>query len=305
MLIVKDLTFKYDKSIILDRISLTAKAGEHIAIIGESGSGKSTFLKLLYGEFDLFKGSIFWKDTQILGPSHNLVIGYSFMKYVAQEFDLMPYITVSENIGAFLSNFKLKEKQERIDELLAVVELSEFAQVKVQFLSGGQKQRVALARAIALHPEIILLDEPFSHIDNFKKQSLRRNLFKFLKKHNITCIVATHDKDDVIAFSDKIMVLSQGKIVAKGTPKDLYKSPKTPLVASFFGEYNHIANHGIVYASQIVVVNSSKMKAKVLHSYFQGKYYLIEASLNEQIILFESRIAYTKNTTVFLSIKKD
>ena len=101
------------------------------------------------------------------------------------------------------------------------------------------------------------------------------------------------------------MVLSQGKIVAKGTPKDLYKSPKTPLVASFFGEYNHIANHGIVYASQIVVVNSSKMKAKVLHSYFQGKYYLIEASLNEQIILFESRIAYTKNTTVFLSIKKD
>ena len=106
----------------------------------------------------------------------------------------MPYISVEENIGKFLSNFYPEEKQKRTSELLEVVELTNFANVKVKTLSGGQKQRVALARALAKQPEIILLDEPFSHIDNFKKQSLRRRVFKYLKDKKITCIVATHDK---------------------------------------------------------------------------------------------------------------
>lgn len=304
MLTVKDLTFKYQESPVLEGITLTAKPGENVSIIGESGSGKSTLLKLLYGEQDANNGTISWKDTQILGPSHNLVVGYPFMKYVAQEFDLMPYITVSENIGAFLSNFYLDNKQARIAELLDVVELTDFADVKVQFLSGGQKQRVALARAIALKPEIILLDEPFSHIDNFKKQSLRRNLFKFLKDNAITCIVATHDKDDVLAFSDHIIALSKGKIVAKGSPAQLYKNTKLPLVASFFGEYNIIEPQGIVYASQIAAVKTSNIKAAVIQSYFQGKNYLVETLCNDQTIFFESDTAYKKGETVYLTINK-
>ena len=304
MLEVKDLTFKYHKSEVLNKISFTAKPGEHISIIGESGSGKSTLLKLLYGTYDAGNGSVFWNKTQILGPSFNLVVGYSFMKYVAQEFDLMPFITVSENIGAFLSNFNLDEKRSRIDELLNVVELTEFADVKVQFLSGGQKQRVALARAIARRPELLLLDEPFSHIDNFKKQSLRRNLFKFLKDHNITCIVATHDKEDVLAFSDTIIALSGGKIVAQGTPDELYANTKLPLVASFFGEYSDINGYGIVYANQIKAVADSALKAKVIQSYFQGKNYLIETEFNNQTLYFESNTSYKMGEIVSLSIDK-
>ncbi|MBT8325091.1 MAG: ATP-binding cassette domain-containing protein, partial [Winogradskyella sp.] len=194
MLQVKGLTFSYLKTAVIQNISFTLKAGDHLSVIGESGSGKSTLLKLIYGEYDLDEGEIFWKDQQILGPKYNLVIGYDFMKYVAQEFDLMPFVTVSENIGKHLSNFYPNEKQDRIDELIEVVELQDFANTKVKLLSGGQKQRVALARALAKQPEIILLDEPFSHIDNFKKQSLRRSLFRYLKAKNISCIVATHDK---------------------------------------------------------------------------------------------------------------
>ena len=200
MLNVKNLTFSYKKTLVLKNVSFNAKLGENIAIIGESGSGKSTLLKLLYGTYDLKEGSIFWKEKEILGPKYNLVIGYDFIKYVAQEFDLMPFITVEENIGKFLSNFYPEEKQQRTTELLEVVELTQFAKTKVKTLSGGQKQRVALARALAKQPEIILLDEPFSHIDNFKKQSLRRSVFKYLKDKNITCIVATHDKEDVLGF---------------------------------------------------------------------------------------------------------
>ena len=114
MLHVKNLTFQYKKNPVLKDISFSIKAGDHFSVIGESGSGKSTLLKLLYGTYNLNEGQIFWKNKAILGPKHNLIVGPEYMKYVAQEFDLMPFITVAENIGAFLSNFYPEEKQKRI-----------------------------------------------------------------------------------------------------------------------------------------------------------------------------------------------
>lgn len=303
MLKVDNITFNYTKSPVLKDISFKVEEGENLAIIGESGSGKSTLLKLIYGEFDLNKGHVFWKDTEVLGPKHNLVVGYDFMKYVSQEFDLMPFITVEENIGKFLSNFFPKDKKERTSELLEVVELTEFAKTKVKTLSGGQKQRVALARALAKQPEIILLDEPFSHIDNFKKQSLRRSVFKYLKQKNITCIVATHDKEDVLGFADNMIVLNENKIAAHDSPEFLYYNPKTPLIASFFGEFNLI-NDDIIYSHQLHVVKKSNLKVKVSQSYFKGIQYLIEANLNCEKVYFEHEFELKKGELIFLEIKK-
>jgi iron(III) transport system ATP-binding protein len=302
MLQVKNISFRYKKQAVLENISFTVKQGEHVSVIGESGSGKSTLLKLLYGTYNLNKGHIFWKDKEILGPKHNLIIGPDYMKYVSQEFDLMPFITVSENIGAFLSNFYPEEKQERIHELLDVVELKPFANTKVKELSGGQKQRVAIVRAIAKQPEVLLLDEPFSHIDNFKKQSLRRNLFRYLKENNITCIVATHDKDDVLSFSDHMIVLHDAKIMAQGTPQQLYKNPENKLIASFFDEFNELENIGIVYSNQLKIVENSNLKARVLRSYFKGNYYLIEADLDGKSIFIESNTALEKGDDIYLKI---
>jgi len=302
MLKVENLSFKYDKTPVLKRISFSVKEGEHVSIIGESGSGKSTLLKLIYGEFDANKGHIFWKKTEILGPKHNLVVNYEFIKYVAQEFDLMPFTSVEENIGKHLSNFYPKLKKKRTKELIRVVELEAFAKTKVKNLSGGQKQRVALARAFAKEPEILLLDEPFSHIDNFKKQSLRRSVFNYLKEKNIACIVATHDKDDVLGFADKMIVLHNAKIDALNTPQELYKNPSSSMIASFFGEFNVLENHGIVYANQLKVSKTSEIKALVKHSYFNGKNYLIEAELDSKPIFFEHHKAIKKGQHVFLSI---
>ena len=304
MLHIKNIKFKYDQTAVLKDISFSVKPGEHFAVIGESGSGKSTLLKLIYGEYDLNKGSIHWGDIHILGPAFNLVVGYDFMKYVAQEFDLMPYINVAENIGKFLSNFYPVKKQKRIKELLEVVELEEFATTKVQFLSGGQKQRVALARALAEQPEIILLDEPFSHIDNFKKQSLRRSVFKYLKNNNITCITATHDKEDVLGYADQMLVLHQGSKITQNTPEILYKNPETALTASFFEEFNNIKPYGIVYAHQIKIVDNSKMKAIVKRSYFKGSYYLIEVAHNDTILFVNHASIIAPNTDVCLKITK-
>ena len=314
MLKLDHISFSYDQKLVLNGIDLSVKAGEHLSVVGESGSGKTTLLKLIYGEYDLDSGKIFWKDTEILGPKHNLVVGYDFMKYVAQEFDLMPYISVEENVGKFLSNFYPEEKQERIDELLEVVELKEYAKTKVQFLSGGQKQRVALARALAKKPEIILLDEPFSHIDNFKKQSLRRNVFRFLKKNQISCIVATHDKNDVLGFADKMMVLNKGKIIRTGAPKELYDHPETPLMASFFGEYsvfkhselNNSQDEGevIIYAHQLEITDHSNIQVEVIQCYFNGSNYLVEAVFNDRSVFFYSQNLIEAHAFIFLRVIK-
>jgi len=303
MLNVKNLTFSYNKNPVLKNISFRVEKGENLAIIGESGSGKSTLLKVIYGEYDLDNGHIIWNDKAVLGPKFNLVVGYDFMKYVTQEFDLMPPLSVEENIGKFLSNFYPEEKKKRTAELIEVVELTAFAKTKVKTLSGGQKQRVALARALAKEPEIILLDEPFSHIDNFKKQSLRRSVFKYLKEKNIACIVATHDKEDVLGLADRMIVLDNHKILVNDNPQTLYKNPKTPLVASFFGEYS-IINNKLVYAHQIKIVTNSNLKAIVIKSYYKGHYYLIEAQLNEIKIFFEHSIELKEDTPVFIKISK-
>ena len=304
MLKLKNTIFQYTITPVIKEVSFSVNKGENCAIIGESGSGKSTLLRLIYGEYDLNSGTIFWKNTEILGPKHNLVIGYDFMKYVAQEFDLMPYITVAENIGKFLSNFYPEEKQKRIKELLDVVELEAFENTKVQFLSGGQKQRVALARALAKQPELILLDEPFSHIDNFKKQSLRRSVFQYLKNHDITCIVATHDKEDVLGYADQMLVLHKGSKIAQGSPETLYKKPASVLVASFFEEFNIVEPYGIIYAHQISIIDHSDLKAHVKKSYFKGSYYLIEVEYNGQVLFVNHSTTIPYDTNICLKITK-
>ncbi|MDJ0646583.1 MAG: ATP-binding cassette domain-containing protein [Flavobacteriaceae bacterium] len=299
MLQVQNISFAYQEQKVLDTISFSAEKGEHLAIVGESGSGKTTLLKLLYGEHDLDSGAIFWNDAQILGPKFNLITGPDFMKYIAQEFDLMPYTSVEANIGDFLSNLDLEKKQHRIDELIEAVELQDVAKTHARYLSGGQKQRVAIAKALAKRPEVLLLDEPFSHIDNLKRQSLRRSLFHFLKEKKITCIVATHDKNDVLGFADSMLVLDNGRTIAKDRPESLYKHPKNGLIASFFDEFNEFELSDIssskrnttviIYPHEIEIVNAPALRASVKNNYFQGTHYLIEADFNGQSIFLKSK----------------
>ncbi|MDP5043659.1 MAG: ATP-binding cassette domain-containing protein, partial [Leeuwenhoekiella sp.] len=168
MLNVTIKSFAYAEETVLKDLNFKVEKGTHISILGESGCGKSTLLKIIYGLLQLENGQIFWGEQQLMGPDFNLVPGEPFIKYLAQDFDLMPFISVSENIGKHLSRRFMEQRQERIDELLEVVDMTYFADVHVKLLSGGQKQRVALARAIAKEPELLLLDEPFSHIDNFR-----------------------------------------------------------------------------------------------------------------------------------------
>jgi ABC-type sulfate/molybdate transport systems ATPase subunit len=291
MLVVKDISFSYSDSPNINSISFSLTKGNNLALIGESGCGKSTLLKLIYGLYDLEEGQIFWNQTEVLGPKFHLIPGMPFMKYLAQDFDLMPFITVAENVGKYLSNFFPEEKQARISELLEIVEMTEYANVKAKFLSGGQMQRVAIARVLALEPEVLLLDEPFSHIDNFRKNSLRRKLFGYLKEQQITCIVATHDSTDVLAFADEVAIIKDGKIIESGIPKFIYENPRNKYAASLFGDVNEIEidrKIQFVYPHQLKVCISSDFKVEVVNSYFRGSHYLIEAKFGNQILFFEN-----------------
>ena len=306
MLQVQNIQFSYQDKKNIDNLSFSLEKAKHLAIIGESGCGKSTLLKLIYGLYDLDKGHIFWNDIEVLGPKYNLVPGMPFIKYLAQDFDLMPFITVAENVGKYLSNFFPEAKQARIAELLEIVEMTEYAHVKAKLLSGGQMQRVALARVLALEPEILLLDEPFSHIDNFRKNSLRRKLFAYLKQQNITCIVATHDSTDVLSFADEVLIVKDGTVIESGDPKIIYHHPKTNYIASLFGDVNEFVFKGtshLVYPHQLKVVAQSDLNVTLINSYFRGSHYLMEATLDNQHIFFESETDIPIGTSVFLTIK--
>ncbi|OSY88978.1 ABC transporter ATP-binding protein [Tenacibaculum holothuriorum] len=286
MLQVNNISFSYSKKKeTLNNINFSLQKGEHLCVMGESGCGKSTLLKAIYGLLDLDKGSLFWNDIEILGPAHHLVPGMDFFKYVAQDFDLMPFISVSENIKKFLSRFYPVEAEERTQELLKVIEMTAFANTKVKNLSGGQQQRVAIARALAKEPELLLLDEPFSQIDNFKKNSLRRNLFNYLKEKNITCIVATHDGNDALSFADTLIVIRNNSVLAKDTPHNLYKNTTDKYVASLFDDVNELTINNeqlLLYPHQLKIAETSKFKATVINTYFKGFYWLIEVHFNNQ-----------------------
>lgn len=308
MLKVESISFHYqnqDNSTI-NSISFELHKGDNLAIIGESGCGKSTLLKLIYGLLDVNEGEIIWKDELVTGPKFNLVPGMPNMKYLAQDFDLMPYITVAENVGKYLSNFYPKEKKDRVEELLKVVEMEEFYNIKAKYLSGGQMQRVALAKVLAKEPELLLLDEPFSHIDNFRKNSLRRNIFNYLKLKNITCIIATHDVNDSLSFTDEVLVMKEGKLITKGSTFEVYSEKLDKYVASLFDDVTEMVINGdkqLIYPHEFEIVEKSEIKVEITRSYFKGNHFLIEGIFDDKPVFFNSDHYIKSQTKVFIKKK--
>lgn len=313
MLELKNISFTYIHDIVIENVSFSISKGKNVAIIGESGCGKSTLLKLIYGLYDLDEGEIWYENKPIRGPKYNLIPGEDYIKYLAQDFDLMPFTTVEENIGSFLSNIYKDKKKARVQELIEMVEMTDFAKTKVKYLSGGQKQRVALARVLALEPELLLLDEPFCQIDSFRKNTLRRNLFSYLKEKQITCIIATHDSTEALSFSDETIVMQSGKVIAKDNPKIVFGNPSNKYIASLFGEVNELKLSQINsikgkdeiilrYPHQLKMDKNGTLKVIVMQSFFKGNHYLIQANFAGQMIFFEHDLELESNQEVTLNV---
>lgn len=314
MLLLENIVFSYANSPVLKDVSFSLENGKHLAIMGESGSGKSTLLKAIYGLLDLDSGSIHWGGKKVLGPNFQLIPGEAQMKYVAQDFDLMPFTSVTENIAKHLSILESESHEARVNELLNLVGLTEYAQVKTKNLSGGQQQRVALAKALAQEPELLLLDEPFSSIDQFKKNELRRQLFPYLKAKKISVVTATHDSEDVLSYADEILVLREGTIITHKDTHALFQNPGEKYVATLFEHVNEISlrvlkeyageNHTIlVYPHEFELSAKSGVEVTVKRCFFKGGHYLVDGVSDlGHSILFHSKKKLDQGVLVYLNV---
>lgn len=206
---IQNLSFRYSKKQlpIIDRFSFTIEKGEIVGIVGASGSGKSTLLRLLAGLEDPTVGSIELDGRLIVGDNTYIEAEKRGVGMVFQNYALFPHLTVSENICFGLHKMKRPEKKKRLDEMLELVQLQEFAKRYPHELSGGQQQRVALARALAPSPSILLMDEPFSNLDTNLKSLIRMEVRDILQKANITCLFVSHDQADVDAICDRTIYI--------------------------------------------------------------------------------------------------
>ena len=234
------------------------------------------------------KGEIIFNGKPILGPTKNLVPGEEDMKLVAQNYDLMPYSTVADNVGKFISNINLLEKKEKVQELLAVVGLEEFEDTLPKYLSGGQMQRVAIARALSVMPRLLLLDEPFSNLDFSRKIELRERLFNYVREKNISLLISTHEIQEVMPWLDQIIVLQEGRLIQNDNAEETYSRPYNQYVASLFGEVNVFSDEdkqiynlpkNFWYPHEIKIAEEGK-EVDVLESRFSGSYYWNKISLD-------------------------
>lgn len=290
LLELNSLFFSYSpEKPLFKNLNLKVDEGKIIALAGESGCGKSTLLSLIYGLLDWQQGEIIFNGKEIFGPKKNIVPGEEEMKLVAQNYDLMPYATVADNVGKFISNINLQEKKQKVDELLQVVGMEEFADVKPKYLSGGQQQRVAIARALSVMPKLLLLDEPFSNIDFSRKIELRERLFNYVKEKNISLLISTHEIQEVMPWLDQIIVLQEGRLIQNDNPEETYRFPYNEYVAKLFGEVNALSdeqknaldlNKNFWYPNEIQLSENGK-PAKVLESRFAGSHYWNKISVDE------------------------
>ena len=227
---------RFGSAVALDRLDLTIEGGEFIALLGPSGCGKSTALNCLAGLLPLSTGGIWLDDQRIDGlPPEKRGFGMVFQNYA-----LFPHLSVRRNVGFGLAIRRVPrpEIRRRVDETLALVELTEHADKLPGQLSGGQQQRVAIARAIVIEPRLVLMDEPLSNLDAKLRLQMRTEIRRLHQSLGLTTVYVTHDQEEALALADRIVVLRNGKVEQVGTPEQVYTYPAGTYVAGFMGYRN-------------------------------------------------------------------
>ncbi|MCW2257484.1 spermidine/putrescine transport system ATP-binding protein [Providencia alcalifaciens] len=233
---LKALHKAFDGKQIISELDLTILNGEFLTILGPSGCGKTTVLRLIAGLEDVDEGKIILDGQDIT----NIPAEQRFVNTVFQSYALFPHMTVFENVafGLRMQKTPADEIQKRVDQALRMVQLEDFAQRRPNQLSGGQQQRVAIARAVVNRPKVLLLDESLSALDYKLRKQMQNELKALQRKLGITFIFVTHDQEEALAMSDRIIVMREGKIEQDGTPREIYEEPKNLFVAQFIGEIN-------------------------------------------------------------------
>ena len=270
---IVNLNKSFNNKAVLNNINLEVKEGEIISLLGPSGCGKSTTLKIIAGILDFDKGDILFNDKSIKNTNtKNRNVGIVFQEYL-----LFPHMTVYENIefGLKMKKIKKNDRDKKVKELIKLVKLKDYDNKYPSELSGGQKQRVAIARTLAVNPQVLLLDEPFSNLDINLRQEMREFVSTLQKELKVTTILVTHDKEEALMMSDKIAVMVNGQIKQFDTPNNLYEKPNSKEVANIFGERNYI-------------------KGKIHNQIFENEHIKLNLGINENIDLDNVELMISK-----------
>ena len=274
----------FGPTVALADFDLTIAPGEFISLLGPSGCGKTTALRIAAGfeRADAGTVSLGGHDLSPI-PAHKRNMGMVFQSY-----SLFPNLDVRKNVAFGLKTRRLESSVivRRVDEMLEIVQLSGLGDRFPHQLSGGQQQRVALARALAVRPEVLLLDEPLSALDARVRSTLRDEIKRIQRDTGVTTLFVTHDQDEALAMSDRVGVMSEGRLEQVGSPHEVYQSPASPFVARFVGSINEIPSEQgtiLVRPEALTIhenVHHGKWIGTVVASTFQGPSTLIDVRLD-------------------------
>lgn len=239
MLTVKNISFAREKPI-LDKLSFRLKAGSFFGIVGPSGAGKSSLLKIIAALLDADSGDIILDGVKIPGPKDRLIPGNPEIQLVNQDFSLDPYHSVYENLLLKTTHLRQDIREAYIDELLELTELQELRDHPAHTLSGGEQQRLALIRALALEPKVLLLDEPFAHLDAHIRRKISSYLLDLKKIRKTALVIVSHDGQEILHLAERIAYLNEGKFRRIDSPFEFYHHPASYEEGLFFGELNRI-----------------------------------------------------------------
>lgn len=292
---VKNLEKSYNNKKVLENINFQLNKGEILCILGPSGCGKSTILNSIGGFVQIDKGEIILNGENIekLEPEKRKVAT------VFQSYGLFTHKNVYENIEYGLKFLKISknERKNKVFEILKIVNLEGYENRKIHELSGGQQQRVALARSIVINPSLILLDEPFSNLDENLKDTMRKELKKLVNYFNMTAILVTHDQEDAFSIANKVLLMNQGKIIQYDNPSNLYNNPNSEFSLNFIGKSNKISENQYIRPEKIKIynlekkekINSKEIYGEIIDVIFKGMIieYIIKIEKNKILNVYE------------------
>ncbi len=244
MLSLKNIGLKRGEKWIFRNVNLSVDQGELLGIIGVSGAGKSSLLNIIAGLLDATEGEVYHEENKLIGPSIKLIPGYEEIQLVNQDFGLDVYHSVEENVKEKVLHLPYDQQNELIDEVLDLVDLKDLAKQKAHLLSGGEQQRLSIARALACEPKVLLLDEPFVHLDQQLRMDLIGYILKLNEIRNTTVILVSHDGGEMMGVVNKMIYLKDGLVQREGDPNDFYFNPIDFEQGALLGLQNQLIING-------------------------------------------------------------
>ena len=295
LLEVQQISKKQPDKNILENISFQQKALQKIAITGESGSGKSSLLKIISGHVQSDAGKVLFNGKKVAGPEEKLLAGHKDIAYLSQHYELNNNYVVKDLIW-----FQVKMEEPEAENLFSICRISHLLDRKTNHLSGGEKQRIALCKLLLKLPKLLVLDEPFSNLDPINKNTLKVVLEDITERLQITCLLASHDPQDTLSWADEIIVMKEGHIIQTGTPEQIYYDPLDQYVAGMFGKFNFLTQEQaawfgiepngkevLIRPENFIITEKEGEKGTIKKITFRGSFYEAEIVLKDLVIVIK------------------